>query len=176
MNYQIYKNVRNASWQCLIDCNITELPISLSKICSHYNVHIIKNSSLSDNKLNSNQRGKVMYIDDNCYIVVDDHEPMPAQRYTISHELGHILCGQDEYQAERFAIGILAPAIVLHKLNVSAAKDIAVLCNISITAAQRRAERIKILNQRKKFLIHPLERQVYDQFKPFINLKGSASH
>lgn len=81
-----------------------------------------------------------------------------------------------EQEAERFAIGILAPACVLHALGIDSAQDIAKLCNISITAASHRSERMKILNQRNAFLKHPLERAVYEQFKPFIQLKKANTN
>lgn len=57
---------------------------------------------------------------------------------------------------------------MLHALNANTAEEIAKLCNISMTAAAHRAERMKILNQRNAFLKHPLEREVHEQFKPFI--------
>ena len=178
MNYDIYKDVRNTSWQCLIDCKITELPTNLSKICRHNNIQIIKNSKLKHNALQPNQRGKKILIGNQLYIVTRDTDPLPVQRYTIAHELGHILRGNDtaEDEAERFAIGILAPACVLHALEIERAEDIAKLCNISITAASHRAERMKILNQRNAFLKHPLEREVYEQFKPFIKQMRTSSH
>ncbi len=116
------------------------------------------------------ERGKTIYIDGQCFIIIRDTEPMPMQRYTIAHEIGHILLGQDstEYEAERFAIGILAPACILWALELNIPQEIASICNISIHSATIRAERMTILKQRNKFLVHPLEQQVYNQFKQFI--------
>lgn len=173
MNYDVYKNFRNASWQCLIDCKIDRLPTKLGKICKTNGIQIKKNSTLDQDKLLLNERGKTAYINSKCFIIVDDTVPLLIQRYTIAHEIGHILLGakSTEQEAERFAIGILAPACVLHALNVITADEIAKLCNISITAATRRANRMKILTSRNKFLIHPLERQVYEQFSHFIQEK-----
>lgn len=34
MDYAKYKNVRNASWQCLLDCNIRSLPVPIGGICA----------------------------------------------------------------------------------------------------------------------------------------------
>ena len=39
LDYGIYKNVRNASWQCLIDCSIFELPIKPVQIANSYGIH-----------------------------------------------------------------------------------------------------------------------------------------
>lgn len=56
-----------------------------------------------------------------------------------------------EYEAERFAIGILAPACVLWGLNIhTAAEEISKLCNISITAARIRAQRMELLYKREQ--------------------------
>lgn len=173
MNYDVYQNIRNAGWQYLIDCKIDRLPTELGKICKANGIQIKKNSTLDQDKLLPNERGKTHYIDGKCFIIVRDTDPLPVQRYTIAHEIGHILLGDNspEDTAERFAIGILAPACVLRALEIDSAEDIAKLCNISITAASHRSERMKILNQRDMFLKHPLERAVYEQFKPFIQSK-----
>lgn len=33
MNYQDYKDARDASWRILIDCEVTELPVRISGAC-----------------------------------------------------------------------------------------------------------------------------------------------
>ena len=171
MIYEIYKNVRNSSWKCILECGINSLPTNLSQICKHYNIRIIRNSSLKENYLLTNEKAKNMFINGQWYIIVDNSDYITVQRYSIAHEIGHILLGKDisEYEAERFAIDTLAPACVLWGLNLHTAKDISEVCNISISAAQRRAERMEVLYRRNKFLSHPLERQVFQQFKQFIS-------
>jgi len=168
--YEIYKNVRNSSWKCLLECGINSIPTNLSQICKHYDIRIIKNSSLKENCLMTNEKAKNMFINGQWYIIVDDSDYIAVQRYSIAHEIGHILMGKDigEYEAERFAIDILAPACVLWGLNLHTAKDISEACNISMTAAQIRAERMEVLYKRNKFLTSPLERQVFEQFSDFI--------
>lgn len=169
LNYEMYKNARDASWNCLIECQIDRLPVNVFQICKHYNLSIIKNSSLTTNKLKPNERAKNMLISGKYYVIVDDSETIQAQRYSILHEIGHILIrNASEYEAERFAIGVLAPACVLWGLNVHTAKDIAKLCNISPTSAQIRAKRMEVLYQRNKFFLSPLEKQVFAQFQEFI--------
>ncbi|MDE5558530.1 MAG: ImmA/IrrE family metallo-endopeptidase [Ruminococcus sp.] len=125
------------------------------------------------------QRG-CTFIDDTgrFSIVLNPDDSIVVQRYTIAHELGHIFLdhfvnqtmsiSDMEYQAERFAIDILAPACVLWGLNLHTAKDIFEVCNIFISAAQIRAKRMETLYDRNKFLISPFERQVFKQFSDFI--------
>lgn len=179
--YGIYQTSRNASWQFLIDNNINKLPVSLGVVCKNLHYKILEDSKI--HYLQANQRGISFCKDDIWYIVLQDKLNPPTQRYTLAHELGHIFLGhplidgkygrtfannQEEYQAERFAIDILAPACVLWGLDLHSAEDIARVCNISITSAQKRARRMEELYRRNMFLSHPLERQVYQQFKKFI--------
>lgn len=172
MNYEIYKTARNTSWKFLIQQNVTSLPVNLKKIVSEMGIIIKKDSGLLD----SNENGRI--INNNGQLVIIVRDISTAQnRYTIMHEIGHIVFGHadgitndvDEYTVERFAIDVLATACVLWGLDLHSAEDIANVCNISITSAQRRAERMRILYDRNMFLSHPLERQVFEQFRDFIN-------
>lgn len=179
LDYNNYIRARDAAWRCLIDCGISFLPTRLSAICHHYNVDIIKNSDLSDRevRLSQGQRGKLISSEGKCYIIVDDSETYQAQRYTIAHELGHLIIPtSDEYEAERFAIGILAPACVLWGCNIHSAEDIAMICNISQVSAKIRSERMETLYKRNRFLISPLERQVFNNFSEFIKSISSEKH
>lgn len=178
--YGIYKNARDASWRFLIDYHVNRLPVDLKLITGVLGIKVRADNT---NILQSHQRGTTMTDNNETYIIVRKGAPAEI-RYTIAHEFGHIYLGHlmtdgkyfrtfdinnaNEYQAERFAIDILAPACVLWGLNLHTAKDISETCNISERAAQIRAERMKTLYRRNMFLSHPLERQVFEQFRPFI--------
>lgn len=179
--YGICQTSRNASWQFLIDNNINKLPVSLGVVCKNLHYKILEDSKI--HYLQANQRGISFCKDDIWYIVLQDKLNPPTQRYTLAHELGHIFLGHplidgkygrtfasspEEYQAERFAIDILAPACVLWGLNLHTPEEIAKVCNISMTSAIKRARRMEELYRRNMFLSHPLERQVYQQFQSFI--------
>ncbi len=171
--YDIYKSARNMSWECLIRCAVNELPVRPVAVAKVYGVVC----RFADSNALQGSTGLLRATDSKPCIFVDSSQPAQRQRYTIAHELGHYLLGhldgvpaseEREYAAERFAADLLMPACVLWGLSVHTAEEIAELCNVSMRAAQIRAERMEVLYQRNKFLLHPLERKVYAQFGNFI--------
>lgn len=121
------------------------------------------------------------------------------ERFALAHELGHMILhhptyaldrgvhafrGREnagdlledpeeiwDYAADIFAIRLLAPACVLHALYLDQPGAIASLCGLPPRAAALRAERMELLNQRDAFLSHPLEKQVYRDFSPFVQAR-----
>lgn len=185
MNYGKYKQARNASWQCLIDYKINSLPIKVSQIAKQADITLLKNSVA--NLLSKNESGITLLQNDKLYIIYADEQSPQRCRFTIAHELGHIFLGHlfkadgngfattddAERSANVFARDLLAPACVLHELHATNAAAIANLCNISLEAATYRAERMAELKHRNAFYLHPLERQVKEQFAEFINKRKS---
>lgn len=186
MVYGIYKNVRNAAWQCLIDYKVSELPVKPSLIARAAGIKVIKNSIVHE--LSPHESGVSLFDGKQWYIIYDDENTKQRCRFTVAHELGHIFLGHElrkgyyartfdrsrpavEQEADAFAARLLAPACVLWALNVHTAADIAALCDISNAAAQIRAERMAILYSRNKFLTSPLERTVYKNFSGYIQKK-----
>lgn len=185
MIYGNYKKARNSAWQCLIDFNVTELPLKILGIAKNSGVKVVKNSEV--NSLNG-ESGK-SYINNNQWLIVyNDKESLQRCKFTIAHELGHIFLGHtlkneqyartfdltksiEETEADIFASRLLAPACVLWGLDLHTPQEIASLCDISLQAAQIRSERMQILYERNKFLASPLERKVYENFKEFIYIK-----
>lgn len=183
MDYAKYKNVRNASWQCLLDCNIRSLPVPIGGIYRIYDIDVIDDSC---NYLSKDESGRIVRINSDIVIVINNTEPKSRCRFSIAHELGHFLLGhlgddvtqlnrartevkpELETQADMFAARLLAPACVLWGLNLHTAEEISEACNISLQAAGYRAERMKELYRRNRFLTSPLERKLYDQFRDFI--------
>lgn len=183
MLYGKYKNVRNSVWQALLDFNVTKLPVSVNSIAKQLGIKVIKNSDIHE--LQNGERGVTLFKNEHWYIVFDDTESVPVCRFTVAHELGHILLGhilvtrtkyhtfekrdEEEQAADMFAARLLAPACVLHELHATTATKIAEICNISISAAVVRSERMQVLEARNKYYLHPLERKVSEQFETFIN-------
>ena len=194
MQYDNYKKSRNAAWEILLACGVERLPVDLNTIARHLGVRVYAYSRsrelLEDTGLAEvagRVSGLTFYAGAQPVILYNDAETPQRIRFTIGHELGHIVLGHVrpgehtrqnrephpgdapmEQAANRFAADLLAPACVLWGLDLHRAEDIAQICKISIQAARFRAERMEILYQRNKFLLHPLERAVYQQFEPFL--------
>lgn len=204
MNYQIYKQKRDAAWDVLLDHGVTALPVRISAICKQDGItirsyrqaaEIIERMGFAPS-IQGND-GFAVRIADKDYIFYDDTCSIGRQRFTVAHEYGHFINGDVssvptcrnrepskndddiETNANVIAARILAPACVLWALNIHTAEEIRDLCNISITAAQFRLERMNLLYKREQeflqtrgyscFLLSKREQQVYAQFQPFIN-------
>lgn len=184
MDYGQYKSARNASWQCLIDYKINSLPVKVTDIINaSNNINLVKDSRV---KILQDGVSGVTIVNGNDFVIIyRDAESSRRCRFTIAHELGHIALGHltvdstayrtfaiqndTESSANVFARDLLAPACVLHELQVLTAPEISQLCNISLEAATFRADRMKELERRNAFYLHQLERQVKKQFSNFIN-------
>lgn len=181
--YGRYKNARNSAWQTLLDLNITSLPVDVISICSTLGINVIKNSEI--NELKSNESGVCLFENDEWYIIFDDTSSKERARFTIAHELGHILLGHPmrykyyshsidaskpdvEVEADIYASRLLAPACVLWGLDLHTPEEIKAVCGISYTAAKIRAKRMEILYKRSKFLTSALEQKLYNNFAQYI--------
>lgn len=194
MNYKNYQDARDAAWKILIDGHADSLPVDIRAICRHLGCKLYSYDNgwrtINAFKLRDQTEktdGFTVLYRDVPYIFYSSSVPESRQRFTIAHEIGHIVLGHvgegkytimnrepapgdsaDETQANQFAARILAPACVLNALDAVDAEQISVLCGISHQAAEFRAERIKLLRARGKFMSHPLEREVMRQFGPFV--------
>lgn len=196
MSYGNYKNARDAAWKTLIECGISSLPVRPSEICRHYNwvladyIHGKRSIDLLGlSELKEKTDGFCTVTENHIYIFYDSSLPIGRKRFTIAHEIGHLILGhvgpgtvtvenreptgterKEETQANQFAARILAPACVLHEVGATTAEEIQRLCGISTQAAEYRAKRMKELERREKYYISPLERQVIRQFHSYIQV------
>lgn len=196
-----YKNSRDAAWEMLIKHNITALPVSVQKVCKREHIKlltykegekVIKKFGLTEHTIGNDAFcvGKIIFYDDTT--------TPQRQRFSVAHEIGHIVLHQPkeattynremspsdnpiESEANVFASRLLAPLCVLHFIGVQSPEEISELCNISITAAKIRYERLCEIRAREKemvrktgrgcFLLSPLEREVFHNFGYYIKEK-----
>ncbi len=196
MKYSLYQQARNLSWRVIQDCQIDQFPVNLGGICRHYKIKTIPYSKFTlwdmVDPQAKNGDGFSLKIETQYYIVFNDFIKHQGRiRFTLAHEIGHILLGhvetitfyrnseidpvtnEQETQANVFARDLLMPAVVLSALHVHTAKEIAELCNISMQSAKIRQIRLEELYRRNRFQLHPLERGVIQQFTDYINSKKS---
>lgn len=179
MNYRKYKNARNLAWRVLIDEGITALPVDVVALCRKMGIRVQYYKPTDDND------GYCTVFLGKPRIFVSSECSPERQRFTIAHELGHILLGHVgeaelvnrepsgtdnpiERDANIFASRLLAPACVLWALDARTPEEIAKLCRISYQSASFRAKRMETLYARDKFLTSAMEQQVYAQFQEFI--------
>ena len=154
MNYKDYKNKRYLVWEILIRERITELPVRVSELCRNMGIPILLHEFEDGNSGAAHELGHIMLGHVGKYKLVN-REPSPNDNPI-------------EQAANIFASRLLAPACVLWGCNIHTADEIAVNCKISRQAAEYRAARMEILYKRNAFLTSSLEREVYENFRQYI--------
>ena len=149
--------------------------------------------------LPENAAAASLRIDGVWRIFTKPNLPYSRYRFAVAHELGHLILQhktvklkngvytfdglenagdilpeaekESDTDADMFAIRLLAPACVLHSLQMHNQQAIAALCGLPERAAAMRGDRMALLDSRNAYGIHPLEKQVHRQFAPFIRKK-----
>lgn len=197
--YNKYQLARNLSWDIILKYNISSLPVEVLTLCDNMGIKVYsyqKASTLIDRlglaeDIKDNDGLSLIY--NGKYIIFYDNsiEPFARRRFTVCHELGHILLGhveeispryrstqwnrnaeepnEDEAAANIFASRLLAPACVLNELDISTVEDLTNLTGLSDIAASIRLNRLQKLEKRNNFYLSSKEKAVYRQFEKFIN-------
>lgn len=179
---QKYYHISHFSRECLLECEIDCLPVSLNKIVKHFNIKTVTYSALK--KLNIEKFNSVMQnnqgfaektVESGYYIFYDDCLPVTIQRFTVAHEIGHILLQHFEHdtlsrekEANMFASRLLMPMTTLKECNVCDEKEVEALCFVSLQAAKYRYQRLQEVLPRNKFYTDANESALKTQFYGFI--------
>lgn len=163
--YNKYEPEIESAKKILIDCNVSSLPIMVETIAEEIGIYVlpysisfekIKQLSLEKTAINSDG---VSCIVGEPVIFYDDALPIERCRVTIGHEIGHIilhhvyggqaslfkkqLCipfvetsSEVETSANLFCEQLIAPPIILEKLNVNKRKDIEKYCGVNNVASE----------------------------------------
>ena len=188
------------AWQVLIEQNILHFPVNVSALCISYNCillsydrahDILVRYGLLDNCKNND--GFALRMRGRIFIFYNNKCSPGRIRFTVAHELGHVLLGHlniyrnsptirnrepspydnpFEQQANVFASRLLAPACIIDKLNMHRPEQLMTFFGISHQSAEYRLLRMEIVQNRKKFGVnfrtHFLEKQVVNQLRPFV--------
>ena len=183
MDYKKYRISRDMAWKILLDQNIVELPVRVSEICKNMEIAVRSYRAGAETLqlLNLTERTKTadgfaVMLRDRPLIFYNEKCNSQRNRFTIAHELGHILlghlpeatdggvlvsgpsrepgdvgsCNPIENEANVFASRLLAPACVLWGIGVQGSADIERACDISRPAAEFRWQRMALLYERDR--------------------------
>ena len=176
-----YFDTRDAAWQFLIDNNVRSYPLDLQRVVNQNGWKVLNKRSYilrhpTLRKYAKRSEGLTIELN-GSYIILIDAEGSSVQRnrFTIAHEIGHIYLQHVgtknvtiEKEANMFASRILMPMLLIKELDLKTAEELSKLCNVSLQAATYRIKRYSQIKDREKFYTSPLERQVHEQLKQFI--------
>lgn len=199
-----YAYARQRAYRLLCELEIERLPVDPWKVATSLpNVHICKWTDLRDNcndddplfidkegadAKTQHLRGQADYL-----VVYDDRvENYQRVRWTIAHEIGHIVLGhlvsfeatalcrgsltEKDYkvlerEADTFAVNLLAPMTIINRLpSIQTKADIMKLCNLSGEASDNCMEELRLIKSGKKLPFPIKEEDVLHRlFFRFIN-------
>lgn len=185
-SYNKYRDARDKAWRVLIDCHVVTFPVDLDALAAKLNIRLITYTQAKPmlERLQIDTTGNIaipLQLPTGNYVLYDDTIAQGPRRFAVAHEIGHIVMQHitpdrlqytrdyTEPQAIRFAANLLMPAIICHHEQLSTAHQIKAYFDVSDSAAQSRAARIAVLEQRNKWLTSPLEREYYRIYRK--NLK-----
>ncbi len=195
--YGQYKSLREGAWELLLTHQVRALPVSIMRIARNLGIEVstyteaaeileccglTEHATINDAISLYTQKWHILYS--------PDIKPVENTRFILARELSRILLGQqleqkqilcfnifysnellspeNEEQAAAFAVRVLAPSCVLWALDMTDASEIEKLCGLPHEISQTRANRLIELKEKNRFLTHPLERRLFEQFGQFI--------
>lgn len=180
---QKYYYISHLARDFIIKNKFFSLPINLNSVVKQNQWKVIKYSKLR--KLNIKEYDLLMKINhgfaeltpsDEYIIFYNDEVSHGVQRFTIAHEIGHIMLHHfkvpienREQEANMFAARLLMPMCVLHECKIKSELEIMELCGVSYISAHYRYERLVLLEDRNKFYLDYNERVLKSKFENFIN-------
>lgn len=100
MSMRQYKTARDLAWRVILECGVDRLPVKPSEICRHYGWVLAdyRSGSRSIEALGLSEPmgqtdGFCTVTKHHTYIFFDSSLPVGRQRFTVAHEIGHLLLG-----------------------------------------------------------------------------------
>ena len=171
-----YKHIKNIVNDIYIKLNINQFPINIIEIISTFdNIKIVSyHQFMIDHNLTKEETFDLLSSDEGCtdyfkpkdrYIIYYNDLGDKSEtriRWTLTHELGHILCGHycentklfsenlteaeykfKESEANHFTGLLLSNPIILDKLKIRSSSDIEIYCALSFQASKYRYDNYK---------------------------------
>ncbi len=143
MPERIYRNIEQLAVNLYQELKIRDTAFDVFKVANKKGYQLIPYSVLKKKKreyLRANGYDAINYFDNriNRYVIIYDDKPsLQRQRFSIMHEIGHILLGHKQesdlarIQANYFAAYALAPSPIIHLYDIEDYVELAEIFNIS---------------------------------------------
>lgn len=193
-----------SAYDFIIEQNINSLPVDPFELCKKNNwcVNTIQDLCIDSNEDYSHitniiktDDGLTFYCpySDEYSIVYNEYSNYGRIRWTIAHEIGHIVLNhlkdinttilkgclsQDDYEkydqeAQCFAGILLAPPIILRELGVLDAQTIKIVCDLSNRASESRSDFLN--NNHTFYKFEDYRETLINQFYNFIYFKKCSN-
>ena len=181
--YITYKNIIEIVYKTIIELKIKQLPVSVDYITNELWIKQIRNCDLQKPLLHPNQNGLAILSKGKFYIIYNEKDNLQERRFTLAHEIGHILLGHllsnptsqqekkiREQEADIFATLLLAPICVVQALKLQTPEELQSVCNMPYQYAQWHFKFIKS-NLKKYYVLHTkkLTTEILKQFQRYID-------
>lgn len=165
--YEKYKDARDLAWKVLIEYSLFDFPINVKNLAEKLGIAVKKVKKLQQDCYSISFK-----LGDNYLIAYTDSGSEATNRFTIAHEIGHILMHgklneTSEYweeQANIFASRLLMPMIVINHFDIKSDTELSNIFGVSPEAAKIRYQRYIEIKKRNKFLLSSLEKKYYELF------------
>lgn len=197
-----YSHIKTIVNDIYIKLGITQFPINTIEIINSFdNIKLISyHQFMIDHNLTKEETFEVLTSDEGCtdyfkalnrYIIYYndlDYKSDERIRWTLTHELGHILCDhycentkifsenltEEQYkfkesEANYFTGLLLSNPIILNRLNIRSSYDIEFYCAISREASKYRYDNYKKWCKHK--IISSSDRYILRNFEDYLNMQ-----
>lgn len=187
----------HTAWEALVLSKIDTLPVDLHKVMSTYGIDYALYSMFPEDMISEKfkksdgffHKYERLFKKPRTLIFLNDVDTCKVRRrFTIAHLLGHIILGHKNSEnrycinendstlhplcihANIFARELLMPTCILQALEVTKAKEIASLCDVTKILSEQAEQRIKLSYHHPNSL-NELELEILLQFGRFIRQK-----
>lgn len=183
---------RLTAWEIIKKHNIKNLPVDLNIFIREldiqlltYNDYALLTNQTVENIIEAYDNDAFTLLMNGSHHIVHntDIKSVHRKRWTLMHEISHILLGhiedgvtlkrsiikeQLDREADNLTARILAPSCILYLCEVTSAAELSMLCDISLVAGSNRYHHLVELRKKAKFFTCKQEREILPQFLPFI--------
>lgn len=165
--YEKYQDARDLTWKILIEYSLFNYPIDVLALAAKLGISIRMVTDLQEDCYSISFKSADGYL-----IAYTDSGSEKTNRFTIAHEIGHILLHGElkedreywEEQANIFASRLLMPMILIKHFDINSEAELSNKFGVSMESAKIRYQRYIKIKDRNKFFSSPLEKKYYELF------------